>query len=304
MLSSTVSALIIIGAIITALKTFFVVAQQTNAIIERFGKFRAIHSPGLHFKIPFVDRIVQRVSLRIRQLDVEVETKTKNNVFVKLRISVQFHVLQDAVYEAFYKLDAPETQINAYIFDVVRAEVPKMILDEVFVKKDEVASAIRSELSDAMNEFGYNIVKTLVTDIDPDADVKNAMNRINAAERNKLAAEHEGDAQKIIMVKQAEAEAESKKLQGEGIANQRREIAKGLEESVKLLGSAGVAANEASAMIIVTQHYDTLQAIGAQNKSSMILMPNAPDSATQMMASLLASLKTANDDNGHNRSGY
>lgn len=222
-----------------------------------------------------------------------VETKTEDNVFVKLRISVQFQVIADSVFNAYYRLDDPGTQINAFIFDVVRAEVPKMCLDDVFVKKDDVANAIRNELQGAMKEYGYDIVKALVTDIDPDSDVKSAMNRINAAERNKKAAEYEGDAEKIVMVKKAEAEAESKKLQGEGIANQRRAIAKGLEESVKLLGDAGVAAKEASAMIIVTQHYDTLQAIGAHNKSSLILMPNSPDSATQMMAGMMASLKAA-----------
>lgn len=290
---------ILLGVLILAFKAFFVVEQQTNAIIERLGKFHAIRSPGLHFKIPFIDRVVHRSSLRIRQLDVQVETKTEDNVFVGLRISVQFQVIPKSVYDSYYKLDAPETQINAYIFDVVRAEIPRMKLDDVFVKKDEVADAIRNELRDAMQEYGYNIVKALVTDIDPDSDVKEAMNRINAAERNKKAAEYEGEAEKIMMVKKAEAEAESKKLQGEGIANQRREIAKGLEESVKLLGNAGVAANEASAMIIVTQHYDTMQAIGAQSKSNLILMPNSPDAATQLMASIMASFTAAaNTGNG------
>lgn len=276
--------------------TFFIVGQQTNAVIERFGKFARICKPGLQVKIPFVDRIAQRVSLRIRQLDVSVETKTQDNVFVRLRISVQFEVTEATVYEAYYKLEDPERQINSYIFDVVRAEIPNLKLDEVFVKKDEVANAIGKELQDSMKAYGYNIVKALVTDIDPDSDVKEAMNRINAAERNKTAAEYEGEAEKILIVKKAQAEAESKKLQGEGIANQRREIAKGLEESVKLLGGAGVAAKEASAMIIVTQHYDTLQAVGANNKSTLILMPNTPDSAAGMLASFVAAANTVQKD--------
>ena len=276
------------------LMTFFIVEQQTNAILERFGKFHSIRQPGLQVKIPLVDRLVQRISLKIRQLDVLVETKTEDNVFLRMRISVQFRVIAGAVYDAFYKLDDPETQINSYIFDVVRAEIPKMKLDDVFVKKDEVAIAIQKELHDAMKEYGFDIVKALVTDIDPDSDVKNAMNRINAAEREKIAAEYEGEAAKIKIVKNAEAEAESKKLQGMGIANQRREIAKGLEESMKLLGDAGVSASEASALIVVTQHYDTLHAVGAQSKSNLILLPNSPDAAAQTIASLTTALSASN----------
>ena len=288
---------IVIGIIVLVLiiLSFFIVEQQTNAVIERFGKFHSIRQAGLQMKIPYVDRIVQRISLKIRQLDVIVETKTEDNVFLRMRISVQFQVIAHAVYDAFYKLDDPETQINAYIFDVVRAEIPKMKLDDVFVKKDEVAIAIQKELHEAMREYGFDIVKALVTDIDPDADVKNAMNRINAAEREKIAAEYEGEAAKIKIVKSAEAEAESKKLQGMGIADQRREIAKGLEESVKLLGAAGVSASEASALIVVTQHYDTLHAVGAQSKSNLILLPNSPDAAAQTMASLTAALAASHE---------
>jgi len=293
----SVAGYIALGIIVLILFiiSFFIVEQQTNAVIERFGKFHSIRQAGLQMKIPFVDRIVQRISLKIRQLDVIVETKTEDNVFLRMRISVQFQVVAHAVYDAFYKLDDPETQINAYIFDVVRAEIPKMKLDDVFVKKDEVAIAIQKELHEAMQEYGFDIVKALVTDIDPDADVKNAMNRINAAEREKIAAEYEGEAAKIKIVKSAEAEAESKKLQGMGIADQRREIAKGLEESVKLLGAAGVSASEASALIVVTQHYDTLHAVGAQSKSNLILLPNSPDAAAQTMASLTAALAASHE---------
>ena len=286
----------IVSSIIVLLLLFkgcFLVEQQTNAIVERFGKFNCICTPGLNIIVPFVDRVTARISLRIRQLDVLVETKTLDNVFVKLRISVQFQVLQKSVYDAHYKLDYPEKQINAYIFDVVRAEIPKMNLDDVFVKKDEVAIAIRSELHDAMQRYGYDIVKALVTDIDPDPDVKTAMNRINAAERNRKAAEYEGEAEKIKTVKKAEAESESKKLQGKGIADQRREIARGLEDSIKLLGGVGVESREASALIIVTQHYDSLQAIGGNNRSNLILMPSSPDAATQMLVNMTASFAAA-----------
>lgn len=274
-------------------KSIFVVSQQTNAIVERFGKFHSVRKPGLQLKIPFVDRIVQRVSLRIRQLDVMVETKTEDNVFLGIKVSVQFQVPESSVYDAYYKLDSPEKQITSYIFDVVRAEVPRLKLDDVFAKKDDVAVAIRNELQEAMNAYGYNIVKALVTDIDPDEDVKHAMNRINAAEREKKAAEFEAEADRIKIVAKARAEAESKQLQGKGIADQRREIARGLEESVKLLHNVNIPPTEASALIIVTQHYDTLQAIGTKNNSSLILLPNSPDAAGQMLANTMASFTAA-----------
>ena len=214
---------------------FFVVKQQTAAIIERFGKFQNIRHSGLQLKIPLVDRIAGRLSLKIQQLDVIVETKTLDDVFVRLKISVQYKVVREKVYEAFYKLDYPHEQITSYVFDVVRAEVPKMKLDDVFVKKDDIAIAVKTELNEAMMDYGYDIIKTLVTDIDPDAQVKEAMNRINASEREKIAAQFEGDAARILIVEKAKAEAESKRLQGQGIADQRREIARGLEESCYFL---------------------------------------------------------------------
>jgi regulator of protease activity HflC (stomatin/prohibitin superfamily) len=173
-------------AVLLILSGLFVVKQQTAAVIERFGKFLAIRQSGLHLKIPFIDRISGRISLRILQLDVIVETKTKDDVFVKLKVSVQYQVVQERVYDAFYKLDYPQDQITSYVFDVVRAVVPKMKLDDVFEKKDDIAIAVKSELNDAMTNYGYDIIKALVTDIDPDGEVKNAMNRINAAERKKL----------------------------------------------------------------------------------------------------------------------
>jgi len=272
----------------------FMVKQQTAYIIERFGKFNSIRSAGLQFKIPFIDRIAARLSLRIQQLDVVVETKTKDDVFVHLKISVQYQILRDKVYDAFYMLQNPHEQLTAYIFDLVRAEIPKMILDDVFEKKDEIASAVKRELKEAMLEYGYDIVKALVTDIDPDASVKEAMNRINAAERKKVAAQHEGDAQRILIVERAKAEAESKRLQGKGIADQRREIAKGLEESVDTLNKAGINPQEASALIVITQHYDTLQSIGADSSSNLILLPNNPNAASSMLNDMTASLLAAN----------
>ena len=276
---------------------FFVVKQQTTAIVERFGKFLSIRQSGLQFKIPFVDKIAGRVSLKIQQLDVIVETKTKDDVFVQLKISVQFQILREKVYDAFYKLQNPHDQITAYIFDTVRAEVPKMKLDDVFEKKDDIAQAIQRELKQSMLDYGYDIVKALVTDIDPDSQVKEAMNRINAAEREKLAPQFEGDAQRILIVERAKAEAESKRLQGQGIADQRREIAKGLEESVDVLNKAGINSQEASALIVITQHYDTLQSIGSDTNSNLILLPNNPNAASSMLNDMVTSLVAANKIN-------
>ncbi len=272
----------------------FTVKQQTGAIIERFGKFHSIRQSGLHFKIPLVDRISGRLSLKIQQLDVIVETKTKDDVFVKLKVSVQFKVIKEKVYDAFYKLDYPHDQITSYVFDVVRAEVPKMKLDDVFERKDDIAIAVKSELNEAMMDYGYDIIKTLVTDIDPDEQVKEAMNRINASEREKIAAQYEGDAQRILIVEKAKAEAESKRLQGQGIADQRREIARGLEESVDVLNNVGINSQEASALIVVTQHYDTLQSIGEHTNSNLILMPNSPNAGSDMLTEMTTSFLASN----------
>jgi regulator of protease activity HflC (stomatin/prohibitin superfamily) len=290
-LSTYVIVFIIVLVLISGV---FVVKQQTSAVIERFGKFIAIRRPGIHFKVPLIDKISGRVSLRILQLDVIVETKTKDDVFVKLKVSVQYKILQNKIYDAFYKLDFPQDQITSYVFDVVRAVVPKMRLDDVFEKKDEIANAVKGELNDAMINYGYDIIKALVTDIDPDAEVKTAMNKINAAERQKVAAQYEGDAQRILIVEKAKAEAESKRLQGQGIADQRREIARGLEESVDVLNNVGINSQEASALIVVTQHYDTLQSIGEETNSNLILLPNSPQAGSDMLNNMVASFSASN----------
>lgn len=274
--------------------TFFIVKQQSAAVVERFGKFVSIRHSGLQIKIPVIDSVAGRLSLRIQQLDVVVETKTKDDVFVKIKVSVQYKVIKDKVYDAFYKLDYPQDQITSYVFDVVRAEVPKMILDDVFEKKDDIAVAVKGELNDAMQNYGFDIIKTLVTDIDPDAQVKESMNRINASEREKVAAQFEGDAQRILIVERAKAEAESKRLQGQGIADQRREIARGLEDSVKVLNGVDINSQEASALIVVTQHYDTLQSVGSESNSNLILMPNSPQSGSDMLNNMVASFTASN----------
>ena len=281
--------ILIFFALVFLLSTFFTVRQQTAVSIERFGKFESIRHSGLQMKIPIIDKVAARISLKIQQLDVIVETKTLDDVFVKIKVSVQFVVIKEKVYDAIYKLEYPHDQITSYVFDVVRAEVPKMKLDDVFVKKDDIAIAVKREVQESMETYGYDIIKTLVTDIDPDAQVKAAMNRINAAEREKVAAQYEGDAQRILIVEKAKAEAESKRLQGQGIADQRREIARGLVESVDVLQKVGVSPQEASALIVVTQHYDTLQAVGQQTKSNLILLPNSPEAGTEMLNNMITS---------------
>ncbi len=285
--------IIIVGFFIL-LSGIFTVKQQTAAIVERFGKFLSIRNSGLHFKIPVFDRIAGRINLKIQQLDVLVETKTKDDVFVRLKISVQFQVIKEKVYDAFYKLENPHDQITSYVFDVVRAEVPKMKLDDVFERKDDIAIAVKEELNDAMIDYGYDIIKTLVTDIDPDVQVKAAMNRINASEREKVAAEYEAEAERIKIVAKARAEAESKRLQGQGIADQRREIARGLEESVDVLNNVGINSQEASALIVVTQHYDTLQSIGEETNTNLILLPNSPQAGSNMLNDMIASFVASN----------
>ena len=276
------------------LSSFFTVKQQTAVIVERFGKFLSIRQSGLHLKIPMIDRIAGRVNLKIQQLDVIIETKTKDNVFVKLKVSVQFMVVKETVYDAFYKLEYPHDQITSYVFDVVRAEVPKLKLDDVFERKDDIAIAVKRELNEAMTTYGYTIINTLVTDIDPDIQVKNAMNRINAADREKTVAEFEAEASRIRIVAKAKAEAESKRLQGQGIADQRREIARGVVESVDVLNTVGINSQEASALIVVTQHYDTLQAIGAETNSNLILLPNSPQAGSEMLNNMVASFSASN----------
>ncbi len=284
----------IVLSLIILFSGIFTVKQQSSAVLERFGKFLGIRNSGLHFKVPIIDQIAGRINLKVQQLDVLVETKTKDDVFVKLKISVQFQVIKANVYDAFYKLESPHDQITSYVFDVVRAEVPKMKLDDVFERKDDIAIAVKRELNQAMSDYGYDIIKTLVTDIDPDAQVKSAMNRINAAEREKVAAEYVAEAERIKIVAKARAEAESKRLQGQGIADQRREIARGLEESVDVLNKVGINSQEASALIVVTQHYDTLQAIGEETNTNLILLPNSPQAGSDMLNNMIASFTASN----------
>jgi len=270
--------LLILFGIGTFFSGLFTVATAKAAVVQRFGRFVRIAGPGLNFKLPWVEQVVARVDLRVQQLDVKMETKTKDNVFVSIPVSVQYHVLPDRVYEAYYKLSDPKEQIGSFVFNVILGHVPKMILDEAFEQQNDIATAVKQELDGVMAGFGYGIVKALVTDIIPDPKVKAAMNDINAARREQEAANARGEAEKILKVKQAEAEAMSKQLQGQGIANQRKAIIDGLRESVETFKASveGTSAKDVMMLVLLTQYFDTLKEIGASAHSNTIMMPHSP----------------------------
>lgn len=264
--------------LILILKSIIIVREQSAIALERFGRFTRIAQSGLGIIIPFIDRKAGVVNLRVQQLDVTVETKTLDDVFVNLQVSVQYQVVRSMVREAFYSLDNPKNQIASYVFDDVRAEVPKLELDDVFAKKDDIAIAVQQNIEESMGKYGYSIIKALITDIDPDHKVKESMNRINAAKREREAALEEAEAKKIRIVKEAEAEAEAKRLSGEGIARQRLEIVRGFKESVEDFKKSldNVTHEEIMQFVLMTQYFDTIKDIGANSKNSSILMPHSP----------------------------
>lgn len=270
--------IIIFVVIILIVKSVVIVKEQTSLVIERLGKFNRIANPGITFIIPFIDKRAGSLNLRLQQLDVEIETKTKDDVFVHLQVSVQYQVSKTKIKEAYYSLDNPRNQIASYVFDDVRAEVPKLELDDVFAKKEDIAIAVQQNIAQSMDDYGYLIVKALITDINPDAKVKESMNRINAAKREKEAAFEEGEAKKIKIIKEAEAEAESKRLSGEGIAKQRLEIVRGFKESVEDFKKSmdNVTHEEIMQFVLMTQYFDTIKDIGANSKNSSILIPHSP----------------------------
>jgi regulator of protease activity HflC (stomatin/prohibitin superfamily) len=272
----------------------YMVKQKHAVIIERLGKFNKVSKAGLHFKIPFIDSIAGTVNLRVRELPVEVETKTKDDVFVKIVVSVQFFVIDgiEGVKDSFYELNNPEQQIQSYVFDSIRSEVPMMELDDVFAEKEKIALAVKNELSETMRQFGFDFIKALVTDIDPDSKVKHSMNEINAAKRMKEAAREEAEAAKIRVVAAAEADMESKRLAGEGIALQRIAIANGLKESVaevKLAMEDHVTSQDVMNMLFMTQHYETVAKL-SENNTSTIFMPYSPDNVGDLQMQIQSSL--------------
>jgi regulator of protease activity HflC (stomatin/prohibitin superfamily) len=278
---------IVVAILLVLLSSVKVVKERSAFVVERFGKYNRILHPGLNFVVPLLDKVSRRLNLKIQQMNVHVETKTKDNVFIKLQASVHVQVMQNKVREACYELDDPYAQISSYIFDVVRAEVPKLDLDDVFVRKDDIANAVRAELSENMEKYGYRIIQTLITDIDPDALVKESMNRINAARRNKEALSEDAEGRKIAKIKDAEAEKESKRLQGEGVANQRLAIVKGFADSVEDFSNTlqDVSPIEIMQFVLLTQHYDTIRDIGEKNSS--ILVPYSPGTLKSLQEQIM-----------------
>jgi regulator of protease activity HflC (stomatin/prohibitin superfamily) len=295
-----IGVIVLVGLVLIVLVTvalsWFIVRQQTAAIIERLGKYDRVANAGLNFKIPYLETVARVVDLRTNQLDLDMETKTKDNVFVKLVLSVQYFVKKDRVSDAYYKLTNHEEQIKSYVYNEVRAHIPRMNLDEAYEGNEEIAKNVAEKLKASMAEYGYEIVTVLVRDIDPDSKVKESMNEINAAQRFQSAANARGEGEKILVVKKAEAEAESKKLQGEGIANQRKAIISGLQESLELFqkGVEGATARDAMELVLLTQYFDTLKEIGAQGKSNTIFIPHSPGGVSDIAAQIRDSILAAN----------
>ena len=281
----------LIAAVVVFLLLFFstvkVVQEKSAKIVQRLGSFSRILHPGINFCVPFIESVAGTVSLKVQQLDVHIETKTKDDVFVKLQASVHVQIMKSRVREAFYELDDPYSQISSYIFDTVRAEVPKLELDDVFSRKDDIATAVKAELAEHMEQYGYRIVQTLITDIDPDGLVKESMNRINAAKRNKEAVAEDAEGRKIARIKDAEADKESKRLQGEGVAEQRLAIIKGFADSVEDFSNtlSDVSPIEIMQFVLLTQHYDTIKDIGEKNSS--IIVPYSPGSLQNLQQQLM-----------------
>jgi regulator of protease activity HflC (stomatin/prohibitin superfamily) len=281
--------------------SFFKVEQAQVAMIERFGKFSRTAGAGLNMKIPMIEKKAGRLSLRVQQLNVKVETKTSDNVFVDIVVSVQYHVVEGKEFEAFYKLTNPEQQITAHVFDAVRSQVPVMTLDHVFEKKSDIEQAVSEGLRQKINAFGYDIDGSPVTDIQPDDKVRAAMNEINAASRLREAAEQQGEAVRIKTVKAAEAEKESKKLQGEGIAAERIAIAEGIRDSVAALLSVhegGISPEEAMKTLILTQYFDTLRAIGASSRATTVFLPHSPGGAADLSRQISEAIMVGNQAPG------
>jgi regulator of protease activity HflC (stomatin/prohibitin superfamily) len=281
-----------IVVLVTILKTLFTVRTYTAGVVERFGKFQRIVRPGLHVLIPFAES-VYFVDLQVKQAQFSVETKTHDNVFVQIPVSVQYQVLDDKIYDAFYKLSAPQKQIESFVFNSILGHVPKLTLDQTFEQQSGISVAVKVELDTIMSGFGFNILTALVTDIIPDVKVKDAMNDINAAQRAQVAAQARGEAEKILKVKQAEAEAESKALQGKGIAAERQAIIDGLRASIENFRESvpGSTAEDVMALVLLTQYFDTLRDIGTKSGGSTIFLPNNPGAANDFMMQILAGLK-------------
>ncbi|MGA2433870.1 MAG: SPFH domain-containing protein [Bryobacteraceae bacterium] len=288
-------AVVAVIALFMLLASFFTVNTAEVAVITRFSRFLRVAEPGLNWKLPLFDSVAGSISLRVNQITLTMETKTKDNVFVTIPISVQNRVRPEKVFDAFYKLADPNAQIKSYVEQVILGHVPGMTLDEVFASQSSIAAAVKKELDEDMCAFGYEIVNVLVTDIVPDQKVKSAMNDINAAQREQVAANARGEAEKILVVKKAEAEAESKALQGQGIANERKAIIEGLQASIEQFQKVveGASAAEVMQLVMVTQYFDTLKAIGESGKSNTLFLSHSPGAVKAVSDQIMESLIVA-----------
>ncbi|HGI4193887.1 TPA: SPFH domain-containing protein [Streptococcus agalactiae] len=293
-MSLIILTVILVLVIVLLITSLYVVKQQTVAIIERFGKYQKTATSGIHIRVPLgIDKIAARVQLRLLQSEIIVETKTKDNVFVTLNIATQYRVNENNVTYAYYKLIKPEAQIKSYIEDALRSSVPKLTLDELFEKKDEIALEVQHQVAEEMSTYGYIIVKTLITKVEPDAEVKQSMNEINAAQRKRVAAQELANADKIKIVTAAEAEAEKDRLHGVGIAQQRKAIVDGLADSIQELKDANVTLTEEQIMsiLLTNQYLDTLNTF-AINGNQTIFLPNNPEGVEDIRTQVLSALKT------------
>ena len=293
-MSLIILTVILVLVIVLLITSLYVVKQQTVAIIERFGKYQKTATSGIHIRVPLgIDKIAARVQLRLLQSEIIVETKTKDNVFVTLNIATQYRVNENNVTDAYYKLIKPEAQIKSYIEDALRSSVPKLTLDELFEKKDEIALEVQHQVAEEMSTYGYIIVKTLITKVEPDAEVKQSMNEINAAQRKRVAAQELANADKIKIVTAAEAEAEKDRLHGVGIAQQRKAIVEGLADSIQELKDANVTLTEEQIMsiLLTNQYLDTLNTF-AINGNQTIFLPNNPEGVEDIRTQVLSALKT------------
>ena len=293
-------AFVAVIALSLILGSFFTVRTAEVAVITRFGKFLRVADPGLNWKFPYFDSVAGVVSLRVNQISLTMETKTKDNVFVTIPISVQNRVRPEKVYDAYYKLSDPTAQIKSYVEQVILGHVPGMTLDEVFASQSSIAAAVKQELDADMATFGFEIVNVLVTDIVPDAKVKSAMNDINAAQREQVAANARGEAEKILVGKKAEAEAESKALQGQGIANQRKAIIEGLQVSIEQFQKVvdGASSKDVMQLVMVTQYFDTLKSIGESDKTNTLFLSHSPASVKDVSQQILDSMLVAGSAKG------
>ena len=288
------AVLVILFALSVVFGSFFTVETSQVAIVQRLGKFARVAGPGLNWKTPFLETVVQRLSMKVQQFEVQVETKTQDNVFVQIPVSIQYKIIPDAVEAAFYKLSDPVKQIESMVYNVVLGHVPKMKLDDTFLNQADIASDLRDSLDASMKEYGYSIVKVLISDIVPDPKVKAAMNDINAAQREREATVSRAETNKLLLVKQAEAEAESKRLQGEGIANQRKAIISGLKDSVEDFAKTvpGSTPQDVMQLVLMTQYFDTLKDIAANDHSNTILVPHSPSALTDLFGQIRNAIVT------------